>query len=97
MKYRTRTYYIDGLIIGLQEFRQRLSESAAPDFKLHELQRAVIGFAIASTRDIRVPNVMFDALKQRRSATEVVELAAVRAAYNMVARFLVALEVNPEM
>ena len=44
-----------------------------------ELQRAVIRFAIASTRDIRVPNVVFDALKQGLSATEVVELAAVTA------------------
>jgi hypothetical protein len=48
-----------------------------------ELQRAVIRFAIASSRDIRVPNVVFDALKQRLSATEVVKLAAVTAAYNM--------------
>jgi alkylhydroperoxidase family enzyme len=62
-----------------------------------ELQRAVIRFAIASSRDIRVPNVVFDVLKQRLSATEVVELAAVTAAYNMVARLLVVLEVNPEM
>jgi alkylhydroperoxidase family enzyme len=62
-----------------------------------ELQRAVIRFAIASSRDIRVPNVVFDVLKQRLLATEVVELAAVTAAYNMVARLLVVLEVNPEM
>jgi hypothetical protein len=48
-----------------------------------ELQRAVIRFAIASSRDIRVPNVVFDVLKQRLLATEVVELAAVTAAYNM--------------
>ena len=56
----------------------------------------MIRFAIASTRDIRVPNVVFDALKQWLWPTEIVELAAVTAAYNMVARFLVALEVNPE-
>ncbi len=60
------------------------------------LQRAVIRFAIASTRDVKIPDATFDALKQRMSPTEVVELVAVTAAYNMVARFLVALQVTPE-
>ena len=60
------------------------------------LQREVIRFAIASTRNVQIPDSIFDALKQRMSPTEVVELVAVTAAYNMVARFLVALQVTPE-
>ena len=71
-------------------------EVAATSSRYDELQRAVIRFAIASTRDVKVPDSTFDALKQRLSPTEVVELVAVTAAYNMVARFLVALQVTPE-
>ena len=61
-----------------------------------DLQRAVIRFAIASTRHVRIPDALFAELKSRLSPTELVELVASTAAYNMVARFLVALEVTPE-
>jgi alkylhydroperoxidase family enzyme len=61
-----------------------------------ELQRAVIRFAIASTRHVQIPDAVLDELKRRLPPTEVVELVAVTAAYNMVARFLVALGVTPE-
>ena len=71
-------------------------DAAATSNQFDELQRAVIRFAIASTRDVKIPDSTFDALKQRLSPTEVVELVAVTAAYNMVARFLVALQVTPE-
>lgn len=69
---------------------------AATSSQFDELQRAVILFAIASTRNVKIPDTTFEALRQRMSATELVELAAVTAAYNMVARFLVALQVTPE-
>jgi alkylhydroperoxidase family enzyme len=69
---------------------------AATSSQFDDLQRAVIRFAIASTRNVKIPDATFDALKQRLSPTEVVELVAVTAAYNMVARVLVALQVTPE-
>lgn len=71
-------------------------DAAAASNQFDELQRTVIRYAIASTRDVQVPDAIFDALKQQLSPTELVELAAVTAAYNMVARFLVALQVTPE-
>ncbi|MEO8188141.1 MAG: carboxymuconolactone decarboxylase family protein [Burkholderiaceae bacterium] len=71
-------------------------DAAATGSQFDELQRAVIQFAIASTRDVKIPDATFDALKQRMSPTEIVELVAVTAAYNMVARFLLALQVTPE-
>lgn len=61
-----------------------------------DLQRAVIRFAIASTRDVQVPDDVFGELRRRLSPTELVELVAATATYNMVARFLVALQVTPE-
>jgi len=71
-------------------------DAAATSNQFDELQRTVIRYAIASTRDVQVPDAIFDALKRYLSPTELVELAAVTAAYNMVARFLVALQVTPE-
>ena len=71
-------------------------DAAATSAQFDEFQRTVIRFAIASTREVRIPDSIFDALKQRMSSTEIVELTAVTAAYNMVARFLVALQVMPE-
>ena len=70
---------------------------AATSSQFDDLQRAVIRFAIASTRNVKIPDATFDALKQRLSPTEVVELVAVTATYNMVARFLVALQITPEI
>jgi alkylhydroperoxidase family enzyme len=71
-------------------------DAAAVSPLYDELQRAVIRFAIASTREVRIPDGVFDALKAQLSPTELVELVATTATYNMVARFLVALEIVPE-
>ena len=56
----------------------------------------MIRYALASTREVKIPESLFAALARRLSPIELVELAAVVAGYNMVARFLVALEVPPE-
>ncbi len=71
-------------------------DAAATSDLFDEQQRTVIRFAIASTRDVQIPDAVFDSLKQRLSPQETVELTAVTATYNMVARLLVALQVQPE-
>jgi len=71
-------------------------DAAAASPLFDALGRAVIRFAIASTREVKIADAVFDELKQRLAPTGVVELVAVTATYNMVARLLVALEVRPE-
>ena len=71
-------------------------DAAAASPLYDALQRAVIRFAIASTRDVKIPDPVFEELKQHLSPTEIVELVAATATYNMVARFLVALDIVPE-
>jgi alkylhydroperoxidase family enzyme len=71
-------------------------DAAAGDPQFEGLQRAVIRFAIASTRSVTVPDEVFEDLKRYLDAAQLVELAATIATYNMVARFLVALEIVPE-
>lgn len=71
-------------------------DSAAASSAFDALQQNVIAYALASTRDVKIPDAIFEALAQRLSSEELVELAAVVAGYNMVARFLIALEIAPE-
>jgi len=48
------------------------------------------------TRNVQVDDTLFAQLKERFDTTQLVEITAAIAAYNMVARFLVALGVTPE-
>ena len=72
------------------------ADAAAVSGLFDELENNVIRYALASTREVKIPESLFAALARRLSPVELVELAAVVAGYNMVARFLVALEVPPE-
>ncbi|MFO1319929.1 MAG: carboxymuconolactone decarboxylase family protein [Burkholderiales bacterium] len=58
--------------------------------------RAVIDYATAMTRDIQVPDGVFEALRKHLPADQIVELTATVAGYNMVSRFLEALEIHEE-
>lgn len=59
-------------------------------------ERAALALVVEMTRDVRVRDETFAALRQRLSEQHTVELVGVVAAYNMVSRFLVALGVEPE-
>ena len=71
----------------------QLAELRRPEPELDERLRRVIAYTDAMTRDIHVPDELFDALRADFGDAEIVELTATVAAYNMVSRFLVALDV----
>ncbi|WP_369264689.1 carboxymuconolactone decarboxylase family protein [Streptomyces sp. R35] len=71
------------------------AENAAEHPELDARHRRVIAYTDAMTRDVHVPEGLFDALRADFSDRELVELTATVAAYNMVSRFLVALDVQP--
>lgn len=56
----------------------------------------VVRYAAQMTRQVKVDDALFAQLQQRFDTTELVEITAAIATYNMVARFLVALGVTPE-
>ena len=58
--------------------------------------RAVLAYTDAMTLNVQVPQALFDALRTHLSQREVVELTATVAAYNMVSRFLEALQIEIE-
>ena len=83
---------------GNEALRGKLDDPGAamkdPAFTADE--RLAMRYAAAMTRDIRVPGELFAEIRKRFGEPEIVELTAAIATYNMVARILVALEVNPE-
>jgi AhpD family alkylhydroperoxidase len=57
-------------------------------------QRAVLAYTDAMTRDIRVPDDVFAAVRATMDDRLIVELTVTVAAYNMVSRFLEALQIH---
>ena len=71
------------------------SEPRQPLEILGDKLSAVLAYTDAMTLDVRVPDAVFDRLKQAQfSEKEIVEITATIAAYNCVSRFLVALDVG---
>jgi len=63
---------------------------------LAQTESLVVRYAAQMTRDVKVDDALFRQLRGKFDTTELVELTAAIATYNMVARFLVALGVTPE-
>ncbi|KAK5137587.1 hypothetical protein LTR08_007882 [Meristemomyces frigidus] len=61
---------------------------------LSEDERMVLAFTGQSTKSIKVEDALFESVKARFSDQEVMELTITVAGYNMVSRFLVALDVT---
>jgi 4-carboxymuconolactone decarboxylase len=57
-------------------------------------ERAVLALTDAMTRDIQVPDAVFEPLRKMFDERTLVELVATVAAYNMVSRFLEALAIG---
>ena len=64
------------------------------DASLSPLHRLVLAYTDAMTRDVRVPDELFAAVLGELGERGTVELTATVASYNMVSRFLVALQVR---
>jgi alkylhydroperoxidase family enzyme len=61
-----------------------------------ELERLIITLTQEMTQSIEVSAATMQSLRQHLNPREVVEIVGVIAAYNMVSRFLVALQIEPE-
>jgi len=61
-----------------------------------DAERSVLAYTEAMTRDVHVPDAVFDAVQAHFDERELVELTATIAAYNLVSRFLEALQIDHE-
>ena len=66
------------------------------DAALHTTERLVVQYAAQMTKNVNVDDALFAQLQAAFTTTELVELTTAIATYNMVARFLVALQITPE-
>ena len=84
--------------IALKEGMTQVQLDALDDWKgsdCFDVQaRAVLAYTDAMTQDIHVPKDIFDAVSATLSPRLLVELTATIAAYNMVSRFLEALQIH---
>jgi alkylhydroperoxidase family enzyme len=64
---------------------------------LGAIESIVVQYAAQMTLNVKVSDEVFAALRTHFNTTEIVELTSAIATYNMVARFLVALGVSPEV
>ncbi|MBO4122623.1 carboxymuconolactone decarboxylase family protein [Cupriavidus gilardii] len=84
--------------IALKEGMTQAQLDALPEWQRHALftdvERAVLAYTDAMTRDIRVEPAVFAEVARHFSHRHLVELTATIAAYNMVSRFLEALQVH---
>jgi alkylhydroperoxidase family enzyme len=73
---------------------------ALPEWKasksFDERERAVLAYTDSVTRDVRVPDPVFAEVRRHFDDRELVELTATVAGYNLVSRFLVAMQIDQE-
>ena len=83
---------------GRDELRARLEDPdrAMADAAFSDDERLAMRYAAAMTRAVKIPDALFDEARRRFSPTELVELSAAIATYNMVARFLLAMDIQPQ-
>lgn len=78
-----------------QHFKQETRLAPQADV-FGEVEKVVIQYAAQMTLDVKVSDAVFALLRTHFDTTEIVELTGAIATYNMVARFLLALEITPE-
>jgi 4-carboxymuconolactone decarboxylase len=67
-----------------------------PSDLFSDKQRALLAYTDAMTREIDVPDLVFDKVRTHFTERQTVELTLLISAYNMLTRFLKALKVDPE-
>ena len=66
------------------------------DASLDAVESLVVRYAAQMTRQVKVTDAVFAEMREHFDETQIVELTTAIAAYNMVARILVALDIQPE-
>ena len=70
-----------------------LKAGGEPD-GLTDNDRAVLAYTEAMTKHVRVPQALFDAVRKQFNERELVELTATIGGYNLVSRFLEAMQID---
>lgn len=79
---------------GVSEAKIEALHAWEPGAVFTPLERAVLALTDAMTRDVQVPDALFEPLRAHFDSREILELVATVAAYNMVSRLLEALHIG---
>jgi AhpD family alkylhydroperoxidase len=80
--------------VGVSEAKLMALHEEMPGNVFTPLERDVFRLTDAMTRDVQVPETLFEPLRAHFDTRALVELVATVAAYNMVSRFLEALRIG---
>lgn len=94
--YEWRSHEPLGRRAGLDDDAVAAAAGDRPATGLDARRRAVLAYTDAMTREVTVPDAVFDALRAEFDDRDIVELTATVGAYNLVSRFLVALQVGED-
>jgi AhpD family alkylhydroperoxidase len=92
--YELQAHRPVALAAGVSEAKIDALRAPLPGDAFTPLERAVLALTDAMTRDIQVPDALFDPLRTHFDERALVELVATVAAYNMVSRLLEALRIG---
>ena len=94
--YEFRAHVPFGLKEGMNEKQMEALQNWSESDAFDTTERAVLAYTDAMTKDIQVDDDVFDAVAKCLDTRETTELTATIAAYNLVSRFLEALQVDHE-
>ncbi len=92
--YEFKAHRHHGLEAGLSEAQLEALADWRASRLFDEAERAVLDYCDTMTRDIEVPDPVFERVRVLFDDRELVELTATIAGYNLVSRFLVALKIG---
>ena len=93
-EYEWRAHEPVALRAGLSPAQVEALRAGAATEALTAVQRACLAYTDAMTREVAVAEPLFTALRAHLNERELVELTATVGAYNLVSRFLVALQIG---
>jgi 4-carboxymuconolactone decarboxylase len=79
---------------GVNDEQLAALRADVPGAAFNALELAVLRLTDTMTRDVQVPDVVFEPLREHFNARALTELVATVAAYNMVSRFIEALSIG---
>jgi AhpD family alkylhydroperoxidase len=79
---------------GLTRAQLDTLKSGGEPAGLTDNDRAVLAYTEAMTKHVRVPQPLFDAVRKQFNERELVELTATIGGYNLVSRFLEAMQID---
>ena len=93
-----RTEVVQGNFVSKEQVQalRLIGQANFPRNLFTQVENDAADLTFQMTRNIKVDSELMKRLQKALGSTDTVELVTVIAAYNMVSRFLIALDVNPE-